>query len=63
VSRSWFTGVERTLIRDADRIKIDYMIIDLDQKAYSGFFNATSSKVVLEAYKELSTNIQECRLK
>ena len=51
---------------DSDKEKIDNLIIDMDQKAYSGVIFENSPEGLQDAMLEfevLSLHIQNCRLK
>ena len=50
---------------DNDKQKIDNLIIDLDQKAYSGFFENSPEGLrdAMQEFAVLSMNIENCRLK
>lgn len=65
VSRSWFTGSERSRIRDEDRDLIDRLIIIMDVRAYIDFYANTSEGIntALNDLEFLGAAIENCRPK
>jgi hypothetical protein len=65
VSWSWFFGTDRVRVIDSDKAKIDNLIMDLDQKAYSGFFDNSPQGLqdAMDEFALLGLNIENCRLK
>jgi hypothetical protein len=63
ISTSWFTGFERNSIDDEDKKTIDDIIIDLDQKVYSGYFerSAKGIELLMNDYEVLRVCIQQCK--
>ena len=65
VSRSWFTGLERSRIRDEDRELIDRLIIIMEVRAYIDFYANTSEGIntALNYLEFLGAAIENCRPK
>ena len=65
VSWSWFFGEDRIRVIESDKEKIDNLVIDLDQKAYSGVFENSPEGLqdAMHEFAVLSLNIENCRLK
>ena len=65
VSRSWFTGSERSGIRDEDRQLIDRLIIIMEVRAYIDFYANTSEGIntALNYLEFLGAAIENCRPK
>ena len=65
VCLSWFHGLDRDIVIDEDREKIDGMIVDLRAQALEGFFGNTneSLRLAMREYWVLSYTIENARLK